>query len=461
MNEPTLTAEDLTLYALNLLEGDEQERVEAMLRASTEARKELANIRGDLAMFALGAEQHTPPALTRQRLLKQVARERRNLPIEVPLQERSAAAPAVPQTFSADLHPDADPVAPTGRVPARTTPPEPQTTLQTFPSRLQQRAAAQAQRPVRSIRETEPERPAAAEAGAYVSEQQTLPPMEPQAFIRDTPTPMTSASAHSVTMFEQHFAGERNTETPEAVTPADPDFLPRNRQRRADPLDGVDAIEDRFVPSARREERAAHDEDSFASREETFAFSSYRDRLQEEASPASAASRLLGWSGWVLATAASVAAAVALRDDFILREQVSQQRSALTTATASAAKAEAVMQTLQSPAAQRFVLARTDAAPAPGGRVVYLPERGSLVFQASNLETLQPYKTYELWLIPAGEGRQPVPAGTFKPDGRGYASVVLPPLPKGMVAANFGVTIEDEGGSATPTLPILLVGQQA
>ena len=67
-------------------------------------------------------------------------------------------------------------------------------------------------------------------------------------------------------------------------------------------------------------------------------------------------------------------------------------------------------------------------------------------------------KTYELWLIPKGEGAKPIPAGTFKPDARGFASVILPELPKGTVAAAFGVTLESDGGSNTPTLPILMVG---
>jgi anti-sigma-K factor RskA len=76
---------------------------------------------------------------------------------------------------------------------------------------------------------------------------------------------------------------------------------------------------------------------------------------------------------------------------------------------------------------------------------------------ADNLEPLQPAKVYELWLIPAN-GQDPIPAGTFHPDQRGSASVILPPLPKGVEAQAFGVTVEDEGGSLKPTLPIILAG---
>ena len=97
--------------------------------------------------------------------------------------------------------------------------------------------------------------------------------------------------------------------------------------------------------------------------------------------------------------------------------------------------------------------------PLPQGRATYVASKGTLIFLASNLEDLQPSKTYELWLIPATPGENPIPAGTFRPDERGNASVILPPLPKGVEAKAFGVTVENEGGSPTPTLPIVLVGE--
>ena len=85
--------------------------------------------------------------------------------------------------------------------------------------------------------------------------------------------------------------------------------------------------------------------------------------------------------------------------------------------------------------------------------------KGTLIFLASNLEPLQQTKTYELWLIPAGVGQNPIPGGTFRPDAHGNASVIMPPMPKGVEAKAFGVTVEDEGGSATPTMPIVLAGE--
>jgi anti-sigma-K factor RskA len=65
--------------------------------------------------------------------------------------------------------------------------------------------------------------------------------------------------------------------------------------------------------------------------------------------------------------------------------------------------------------------------------------------------------TYELWVIPAN-GNAPIPAGLFRPDATGSASVVLPELPSGVQAKAFGVTVERAEGSQKPTLPIILSG---
>jgi anti-sigma-K factor RskA len=81
------------------------------------------------------------------------------------------------------------------------------------------------------------------------------------------------------------------------------------------------------------------------------------------------------------------------------------------------------------------------------------------VFLASNLQPLQGTSVYELWVLPADKSA-PIPAGTFRPDAGGNASVVMPHLPKGVAAGGFGVTIEQAGGSSTPTMSTLtLVGE--
>jgi anti-sigma-K factor RskA len=75
-------------------------------------------------------------------------------------------------------------------------------------------------------------------------------------------------------------------------------------------------------------------------------------------------------------------------------------------------------------------------------------------FIASNLPTPR-QKAYELWLI---RHRSAHPAGVFKPNARGNATVVNPPLPVGVQAKAFAITVEPESGSITPTMPIVMMG---
>ena len=122
-------------------------------------------------------------------------------------------------------------------------------------------------------------------------------------------------------------------------------------------------------------------------------------------------------------------------------------------------RARTLLDLLSAPQAQHVVLTTGKTPPAPSARAVYLASRGALILQASNMQPLPPNKTYELWVIPA-QGT-PIPAGTFRPDASGSGSVVMPSIPQGVTAKAFGITIENEGGSNTPTMPIVLSGAAA
>jgi hypothetical protein len=172
------------------------------------------------------------------------------------------------------------------------------------------------------------------------------------------------------------------------------------------------------------------------------------------------AGKVLPWIGWAAAAGLAVATGDLYHGREALRSTATTQASQIDHLTADAVAARQVLDTMTDSSAMRVTLTTKGAsAPLPTGRATYVANKGTLIFLASNLEPLQPAKTYELWLIPAGEGQNPIPAGTFHPDARGNASVIMPPLPKGVQAKAFGVTIEDEGGSATPTQPIILVGE--
>jgi hypothetical protein len=140
-----------------------------------------------------------------------------------------------------------------------------------------------------------------------------------------------------------------------------------------------------------------------------------------------------------------------------LNELLNNDKGEIAKLSASATHAEEVLETLTSPEAKQVTLTEGKGAPPPTGRTSYLADKGELVFIGNNLKPIPADKTYELWVIPA-DGKAPIPAGLFRPDDKGSASVVLPKLPEGVPAKAFGVTIENAEGSATPTMPIVLSG---
>jgi anti-sigma-K factor RskA len=299
MSEPRrITSEDLALFAMQLLSKEEAAEVAAYLAQSSDARRELAEIQGDLAIYAHTVDLHSPPVQVRERLMKQVAREKKAVPID---------RPAVAET----------------RAPAATVPPG---TIFT-------------------------------ESGAVV---------------------------------------------PSYVT--------------------------------------------------------------EEIAPKRGISgKVLPWVGWALAAGLALTTGKLYYEREAIREAmqgaITAQASRVDQLTADVASARQVMDTMTDSSAMRVTLTKGKTAPAPQGKATYVASKGALIFLASNLEQLQPGKTYELWLIPAEAGGNPIPAGTFHPDERGNASVIMPPLPKGVEAKAFGVTVEDEGGAAAPTPPIILAGE--
>jgi Anti-sigma-K factor rskA len=165
-----------------------------------------------------------------------------------------------------------------------------------------------------------------------------------------------------------------------------------------------------------------------------------------------------GWFGWAVAAAMLAMAVYLGYSNHKLQQQLSEDRGQIARLAAGADRAEALTDALTSPDAKQVTLTETKGPAKPVGHATYLPKRGALIFVASNLRPVPANKTYELWLIPAN-GKAPMPAGLFRPDGGGNASVVMPMLPEGVDAKAFGVTIEDAQGSPTPTLPIVMAGQ--
>jgi len=163
-----------------------------------------------------------------------------------------------------------------------------------------------------------------------------------------------------------------------------------------------------------------------------------------------------GWLGWA-ATAAVVVFALSLwRENTALQQSLASMSSRAGESRRELEELRRVAAPILDPEAQRVTLVSTKAAPQPQGKAFYLRNRSSLVFLANNMPALPPRKAYELWLIPVNGA--PIPAGVFKPDAHGSASVVSPLLPAAVEAKAFAITVESETGATAPTMPILMMG---
>ena len=172
---------------------------------------------------------------------------------------------------------------------------------------------------------------------------------------------------------------------------------------------------------------------------------------------------VMAWAGWSIAACLAVVAGMQVDQRKTVQQDLAVATAQLSQNAEQSEHAKQVVQTLSDASAMQVALhvpLNAGAVPKldPEGHATYEPSTGALVFVADHLDPLQPQKTYQLWLLPATAGEAPIPAGVFKPDVNGNATVVMPPLPKGVAARGFGVTVENEGGSKTPTLPVVLSG---
>lgn len=159
------------------------------------------------------------------------------------------------------------------------------------------------------------------------------------------------------------------------------------------------------------------------------------------------ASRFNWWAafGWTAAVAMFVVVVQLRRENTFLKDSVNKLAQMVGRDTVELASAQRVIDTLTAPESQAVVLSAAKTPPQPQGKAFYLRNKNSLVFLASNLAPLPPDKIYELWLFPPTGA--PIPAGLFKPDARGNATVVNPPgLPAGVEAKAFAVTLEPAAG---------------
>ncbi len=161
------------------------------------------------------------------------------------------------------------------------------------------------------------------------------------------------------------------------------------------------------------------------------------------------------WIAWPLGAGAVVAIILLVAQNANLKKRVGDLQAQSTVQQQQLAEAKALLTSLTSPDAEHFSLTASKNPPQPQGKVLYVRNSGTLVFLASNLAPLPAQKTYELWLIPAGGA--PIPAGIFKPGPDGSATIIQPPLPSGVEAQTFAISVEPEAGSSAPTTTPIMV----
>jgi len=160
------------------------------------------------------------------------------------------------------------------------------------------------------------------------------------------------------------------------------------------------------------------------------------------------------WLSFVPIAAALVLAIFSI----MLLQRNARLMNRLEEAHAQLQQTKAIADLLNAPDTQHMTLVSMPEQPRPPQqqiKMIYQPKKGGLLLMANNMEPLPPNKVYELWLLPMNGGA-PMPAGTFKPDTSGNA-MMNHSMTAGMEAKAFAVTIEPEGGSQTPTMPIKMM----
>lgn len=137
-----------------------------------------------------------------------------------------------------------------------------------------------------------------------------------------------------------------------------------------------------------------------------------------------------------------------------IRRQLNTAQQGSATQQRDLERVNEMLACMTSPQTIHATLTASSGPPQPQGRVFYRKDRARLMFFAGNLAPLPANKVYQLWVLP--RSGSPVPAGTFAPNPQGAGSVLMPEIPTDIEARSFAVTIEDEGGSQSPTMPIVM-----
>lgn len=183
------------------------------------------------------------------------------------------------------------------------------------------------------------------------------------------------------------------------------------------------------------------------------------DAIEKEPRKRPARARLNWWAivGWAAAAVMLVFVIGVTRHNKRLSSTIAELSSMVEKERLSGDEARRIADIMHAPDAMPYeVLPVKMKMAMPTGKAIYSKDRSGLVFVASNLQPVPANKAYELWLVPMNGA--PIPAGMFKPDTHGMGMVMNPPLPVGVEAKAFAITIEPEQGSSAPTSDIIMMG---
>jgi anti-sigma-K factor RskA len=192
--------------------------------------------------------------------------------------------------------------------------------------------------------------------------------------------------------------------------------------------------------------------------------SDLRRRIVASVSPAPASVPVKSGFRWAFVWAAVAALALVVAVRFNIEARQETERAGILQAELSRQNGEAVQRTAQLTRLNEAlaIVNNTEAVevtfgpgrqPQPAGKVFVSPQQGVLLI-ASRLPVAPAGKTYQMWIVP--KQGAPAPAGLFQSGADGVAMHVQPGPVDLATAGAVAVTLENEGGSASPTLPILI-----
>lgn len=507
-----ISDDDLVLFALQLLPDERMTQAMSHLQACEACRSEVAKIQGDLAAYSMTAPPEPPPAGSRDRFMRQIAREPRinELPAfdlkpteyELRQAEEVRQAEKARQTEKLTLTPHPESPAPIvfdERAPDRLQ----ERFHERFVDRVPDRSEERAPERLHDRVQDHPHESLSDRAGDRLQDRVRD---RAEDYARDRVD--NRFEDRSIDRVEDRTRDRAENRFDDRSRDRDEDrarerienrFDDRSRDRVED--HGRDRIEDRAEERGRDRRVEARAESSLSgglplpdradrlpdrrSSPRSESVFSHENRIltrgsrlgddvnlevyrEERRTPRRLAPWVLAWTGWAIAAGCSFVAGLQLHQRQQMQGAMTTQQARIDDMQKQAVhgqQAQDALSTLTAANAMQIALhsdakpvAATKGAPPvipPEALAAYLADKGALVFVATHMAPTPAGKTYELWLLPAN-GQGPIPAGTFKPDAQGSASVVMPRLPKGVQAKGFGVTVENDGGSPTPTLPIVM-----